>query len=226
VALAIGANTNGFGTGGGTQGTTGTISTQVTGSTFYVATMYGNVAGTVVWGDNFGNTYTRVGTEQNNSPQGLRCSLFVCENGAGGAGHQWTQAFADRFSAVSCFGWEVTGQALSGSLDVVAQGNDDSSPYSFPITTVNPAAIIFSIGRSATSSVTTTANGGFTLLDSNPTTTTCYVMYRIVSSAGAYDPAPTFSSNSSTAWITADFKESGGGGVPASITPSCIYIMP
>ena len=176
--------------------------------------MIGNVGGTSCWTDNFSNTYTQIGIEQNNSGQGIRCNLYACANGAGGAGHQWTQVFADRFSPMACYAFEVTGAALSGILDVVAQGNTGAT-FNFPVTTTNANDLVVSIFRGNSASGVITANGSFTLLDSAANTMTTGVMTRIVSATGTYDPAPTITLNSATCWITASFKEASTIAIPA-----------
>jgi hypothetical protein len=208
MSIALGTNTRGSGAGAGTQGTTGTITTQATGSAFLVATMIGNVVGTVCWTDNFGNTYTQVGTEQNNAGQGIRCNMYICANGAGGAGHQWTQAFADRFTTTACYAVEITGAATSSILDVVAQGNTGAT-FNFPITTTVANSAIFSICRFNPAG-TPTAHGSFTLLDSAANSFDTAIMYRLVTAAGAYDPVPTDTAANASAWITANFKEASG----------------
>lgn len=214
MSIALGTNTKGAGAGGGTQGTTGTITTQVSGSSFLVGTMCGNVAGTSCWSDNMGNTYTAVGTEQNNSGQGIRCQMYICNNGVGGAGHQWTQVFADRFTIAACYAVEITGAALTSILDVVAQGNT-TTPFNFPVTTVNANDMVVSIFRALPASAAITANGSFTLLDSAANSFTSGLMYRSVTAAGAYDPAPTIASGTASCWITASFKEASGIAIPA-----------
>lgn len=206
MSIAFGVNAKVLTAGAGTQGATSAVTTQATGSTFVQMMCYGNFAISGPFTDNFSNTYTQVGTEQQNVTQGFRCSMFYCTNGVGGANHVWTQPFADRFLVESFYVVEITGAATATSLDVVAQGNT-TTPFNFPQTITNANDALLSIIKYNATPGSNTANGGFAILDS--TTSTC-VYNRLTSATGAYDPAPTITTANASAWISASFKEASG----------------
>lgn len=207
MSIALGVNQKGIAAGGGTQGTTGTATTQATGSGIVCFQKYPNASTVSCWTDNYSNTYNSI-VLQANAPQGWKIEAYYAQNVAGGAGHFFTQLFADRFTSTTFYWAEITGGSLAALLDTFASGND-TTPFNSPLTTTFANTLVFSVFASNGGGVTT-ANGGFTLLDSNSGTSSA-VMYRNATSIATYDPAPTITTQTDDAWVTVSFKEAASG---------------
>lgn len=148
-----------------TSVTSGSVTTAATGSTFFISISESsshtfNTPPT----DSKSNTYTQLGTTQSSGGDAL--SIWKKENGAGGASHTVTIAWATAADPAVFFG-EVSG-VLAASIDTGSrvQGSDASSPYTVTSGTLAQAdelVVCFVSTDSFTNPAVFAESSGFTI---------------------------------------------------------------
>lgn len=222
MAIALGAHAKVTGSGVTTLTTPG-VTTQASGSSFYITISDTTLTTSV--SDSKSNSYTQVGSDQSNST-GLR--VFQCQNGTGGASHtatvNWTSGSGDPFV---CF-FEVTGAATSsydsGSLN---QGTNNDTLTVTTGTLAQAAELV--IATVSTNSSGASLPVGFTLIEEETNGGLYWpgeVCYKIVAATTAV--GATFISLGSTmvATIFGVKEASGGGGTTVSITGNASTLSP
>jgi|SRR5690349_18714142 len=119
--------------GAGASPTSGTLTTQATGSTIVVFVgWYDSGADITSVTDNKGNgNYTQIQSSiQYAGDTNFRAAMFYKQNAAGGSGHTVTANFDESADLAAIFFIEVTGGLTSGILDQNPAGNTDTTdPY-------------------------------------------------------------------------------------------------
>ena len=201
-------------TSGTPGGTAGSITTQVSNSSFVIVLRaYANNFTTVT--DTFSNTYSLQRAIQNTS-DGDWLAVYLCSSCTGGSGHKPSITVSGS-EMVSMGLFEITGGAAS-IVDVVSTGAfDTSSPFGDPVTSTNANDMILGLfgSNGAATTVTYTTGTGFTLFPSAGSTIgtnglSLGVSYQVVSSTGTYNPAFTVSSGIRGPCITLALKASTG----------------
>jgi hypothetical protein len=172
--------------------------------------------------DNKGNTYTQVGTEQSVS---LKTRLYVCENGAGGAGHTVTFTLS-----VADFITIFFGEAVGGVLDtaITAQGEDSSSPYTIAsgVPSQAESLVVAAIGTKGTGTITHTESSGFGVVDEvsdSGSFWTGAIATKTLSSAASQTISWTATNSTDTENLRAiGFKTVAASGPPTM--GRCIYV--
>lgn len=195
----------------------GPINTATTGSTF-VVTVNAYSGGVALSGvtDNMGNTYVEKGTGITLG-SGLY-QTFICENGAGGSGHQVTATFGGNNSPSVLF-FELLGLTTTPyDTGAFAQGTDTVSPFTVTSNTLAQAdsIAIALIGSDTGSNPATFAeNSGFTIIDqaSNGSQYWCSAAaYLVVSATTALTPSWTFTTGTGNAGLKIMAFAAAGGG--------------
>lgn len=204
MAIAVGASTSGSGSvSSATALASSSITSQASGSTFILGV---NVAysGAVFTPqtDSKGNTYTLLGTQQNNASDTYSTAWYICVNGTGGASH--TASFKTNLSSSGFIHFiEITGGQTSGIVDQTSGAAATGSPYSSPVTTTSPNELVLQF-VDYNNVTTATINGGFS---SVTTQTQNIICKRNVTSTGTYDAVTTGSGTSRANVLTASFIE-------------------
>src|SRR5690349_4202069 len=180
--------------GAGASPTSGSLTTQATGSTIVVFVgWYGNRTISSVT-DNKGNTYTQIQSSIQYSGDTLfRAAAFYKQNAAGGSGHTVTANFSGSADLAAIFFIEVTGGLTSGILDQNPAGNEDTTdPYTS--TTTGTTAQANELVLTCAQTYTTTAGpetldwsaNGYTALDaeSDPANWTGGSAKKVLSATG------------------------------------------
>lgn len=209
MAIALGSNAKGN-ISSASSGTTGAVTTQASGSTFYIAVFDANANLTV--SDSKGNTYTQVGTDQT-AGTGI-AQLWRCENGTGGTNHTFTVTFGAGTGDCAFYGGEITG-AATASFDQTAQALDGSSPFTVTTPTLSQAdeLILCLVGTDITA--TWAESTGFTIIDKEENTGLYWasaIAYKIVAATTAVTPSWTHGGAGDTALVVGTFKQASGGG--------------
>lgn len=144
--------------------TTAGVTTQVSGSSFCL--LIADDGTSVVPSDNKGNTanYFAIGTRFTGV---ANVSLWLCTNGAGGAGHTFTATSSGGSTDVQIYPVELTAGALASLVDVfpVTQWNDDvASPFtsnSATTTLANDLVLAFCITVTTSGTETLTFGNGY-----------------------------------------------------------------
>lgn len=212
MAIALGQHAVAS-TAGASSVTTGAVTTQASGSNFYLLISFrqGDTFNGV--SDSKGNTYTQVDTLADGG-YGWTISTYRCENGTGGSGHTATVTMGAT-TRIVCYFVEITGAVLSGATDQHSIAKDTSSPFDgTALTTTQANEILLGIVRSNdTVNTTITVNGGMTQLDIDATNTASVAFYRALSATGTYSPAATSSPGGTQAIVAMlSIKEASGGG--------------
>lgn len=171
--------------------TTPSVTTQASGSAFYVMIEYHS--GLTVTGvtDNKGNTYTKIGsTWTETSANGER---WYCANGVGGTGHTFTLTATGTAALMQLIVGEITTTNGNGvTLDQQTFQQTTGSPASSPtVTTTVPNEILMGAMQTHSGSGTASFAGAnsFTMLeqitDGLNDNAGC-IGYRLVSSTGSY----------------------------------------
>lgn len=190
--------------------TTGSATTQASGSSFLIPLRaYGDLYSAVT--DSFNNTYTFQGKKQNTS-DGDWLHLYLCQNGTGGASHK-PKVTVSGTELVSFGLFEVQG-AATASLDAVSAGVfDSSSPFGDALTTTNAADMVIGLfgSNGAAGTVTYTPGSGFSTFtgagSSIGTNGLSFgVAYQVVAATGTYNPAFTVSSGNRGPALTIALK--------------------
>lgn len=204
MAIGVGASTSGSGyVSSSTALTSSAVTTQASGSTFILGV---NVAysGAVFTPqtDSKGNTYTLLGTQQNNASDGYSTAWYICVNGVGGASH--TAGFKTNLSSTGFVHFiEITGGLTSGIVDQTSGAAATGSPYSSSVTTTFARELVLQF-VDFNNPTTATINGGFSSLTTQSQNIVCY---RLVTSTGTYDAVCTGTGTSRANVLTASFKE-------------------
>jgi hypothetical protein len=210
-----------LGISGSPTSTTGSVTTSASSSSFIIfANIFFGVLAAA--NDNKSNTYTRLGSIENTT-DGNQLDVWLCTNGAGGAGHKPT--VTGPFGTTATVGFiEITGAETSSVLDGVIQLIfDQASPFGADVTTANAHDLILGIFGSSIGPVTYTAGSGFTLVTA-ASGNEVGVAKRLVTSTGTYNPAFTLSSGSRGPAATIAFKDFGSGGAGATSKPNFLLL--
>lgn len=148
--------------------TTPAVTSQASGSNFYVAGFSSNPAAAASpVTDSFGNVYSPIGVTVGFNGGFKHAYLFGCENGVGGAGHTFTYTLTTG-GTLELFAVEVTGALLSGAVDNFSGLNVTGAPYNgTPVsaTNVNELLLVFA-GSQCSAGGIITDNNGAGILDS------------------------------------------------------------
>lgn len=202
--IRIGATASYVSAGSGATASTNAVNTQASGSSFIFSLMTGSGVSKSAPTDNYGNTYSKI-AEVRDTVQGTQVQLWYVMNGAGGPGHTWTQAFADRFSPDTASVTEIIGGATSGLLDAVNFGTVSGNPDSMPVTTLSDKTLILTTlaGNNTGGGSPQNQFGKLFAVNTN------MVLAYTATVKGTFDPNPTFVSANGFSFITASFKELG-----------------
>lgn len=187
------------------------VATTASGSTFVIVVL--NDTGVTVSSvsDNKGNTYTQIGTTQQNFGYNGACSMYRCENGVGGSGHTATANFSSNASFPSIYFVELVG-VTTASFDVTAQNNDNASPFTVTTPTLSQAneIVIAIVGtNSPDNPITYAESTGFSLIEQQTNASSSYVgyfAYKVVAATGAVTPSFTASNGTQSVVFAATFK--------------------
>lgn len=195
VVPLLGAHTLAYDalTTGSSPKTTGSITTQASGSTILVGVAWGELATNInTPTDSKGNTYTQVGTSHtytNWLTSGT--TLYRCFNATGGAGH--TVSVTKTGYATDEVTLTVV-EVKNGGVIQDAQWSEVLEPSTLTspnVTTTGPAVLVaWWYGDDGTGPHTASANNGFTVIDSLLSVGSviqCAVAVREVSAAGTYN---------------------------------------
>lgn len=206
--------------------TSGNLTTQATGSCFIIAAAV-DVGEFSSLADSKGNTYVRVGTLQSFDSSGADMHVFYCENGVGGAAHNWTIDVTGVSEPISGVVLEVTGGVLSGILDQSGQRNDTASPFTLTsgltTTQANELLVAIMAGNSGSASATHAESTGFSIASevvNGASVWTLAIAYRNVTATGTYNCSFTEAGGTNAGVFLLTFKELGAGGGNTTITPS------
>lgn len=222
MTIAIGKSTAASGsTSTSTALTTSAVTTQATGSTFVIFCIAMGQSGTTFQSitDSKGNTYTLRGTQQNNASDLTSMAMYECVNGSGGASHTASFKTATSLGSSQIHFIEITGGKTAGIDDQTNGVAAVNSPYACPVTTTQPNELVLNANIGNTNTITFTANGGFSNLTSTSWSATCY---RVVTTTGTYDPAPTITGSSRSSVITASFIQDAAGGGTVIMGQACL----
>ena len=208
MAIAVGAYqySNPQPSGASPYTTTG-ITTAASGSSFLVVTFitgYGYTSPATVTGDNKGNTYTQLGSNQ--SIAGTQMAVYFA-TGSGGSGH--TLTIGGGFSSIftlSVHFVEITGGTATSPVDVQTITTDTTSPWNAQVTTTvaNDLVLAFIANDGGTSP--NYSASGWTALNTWATANSAGG-YKSAASAGNYDPAWTAGAGTNAALATVAIKE-------------------
>lgn len=213
-------------TSGTPASTTGSATTQASGSSFVIVLRsYGDNYTTVT--DTFSNTYTLQRKIQNTSDTDWM-HIYLCSNGSGGAGHKPTLTTSSTQQTIIGL-HEITGGAAA-ILDLVSTGAfDQSSPFGDSVTSTNAADMIVGYfgSNGAATTVTYTPGAGFSTFTSAGFNTgtdglSFGVAYQVVAATGTYNPAFTVSSGIRGPAITLALKAAAGGGGDTLMGQICL----
>lgn len=191
MSLAAGANTA-VAVAKTHTATTSGITTQASGSGFWLAVGWHSGATPVTPTDNKGNTYVQCGSTLNDGT--YYWARYFCANGVGGSGHTFTFTTTGTASLIQILVQEVTTTNGKGViLGQSAQQELNAAPFVSPsVTTTIANEILIGgfLGHMASGTASFTANSGFTLgatiLDGN-TDNSSAVEYKVVSATGSYN---------------------------------------
>jgi hypothetical protein len=228
AAISLGASHHGA-VGSGTSATTTGVTTQATGSGFWISVGLNN-GRTYTVADNKSNTYTPLAAEFDWNSAGSSIRGYYVENGAGGAGHTATVTVsAGGATGITIFFAEILGGLTSGLLDgTPLQNEDTASPFTssaFTNAQADELLIAMFIGDSGSNPATHTPGNSFVtatncdVTDGTQFYTGC-LMSRVVSSIAAYNTTLTETGAGRGATLIAGFKAAAGGGGGAGIDPN------
>lgn len=228
MSADIGAFSPGAFSGAATVPTVGQL-TQVSGSSFAIVVFDDATSRSVA--DNKGNTlnYTLVGTTFSGI---ANCSLFLCRNGVGGAGHIATASSAGGSSDIEAYLFEILSADITAALvDAISspQWKDEvhsaATPYlSNNITSVAAGDLLVAIIATVTHSGTETLtwNNSFTqvVADGDSTHFSSGIGKRVNVAAGTYNSSVSSAGGGTDEAISmvVAFK-SAAAGPPANTAP-------
>lgn len=168
------------------------ISTNATGSAFFMFVIGFGGGLTFSVSDNQGNTanYVQQGTTSNDSADGISTAAFLCVNGAGGSNHIFSASASASVGGLNLYALEITGAATSSAVDQVNGCNTGflGNPGSNSVTTTQAADLILGVLQNNSNTVTSfTPGSGFTTINSRTFDGSCLVG-QVVSSTGTWDP--------------------------------------
>jgi len=202
--------------------TTSGVATQASGSGIYLAYSFTATSTFSSIGDNKGNSYQRVGSEQTDVGGSLKSGVFYCPNAAGGSGHTATLTVTGSAGLLLSIVELKTTNGAGILVDQATQGTDDTSAYTSPnITTTiaNEILTAYTGEDSSFSTVNHTAGNSFVLQveDTDTAIWTGAVGTRVVSSTGTYNSSWTMTGTiNHTNQHIASFSEVAGGVLPPS----------
>ena len=214
MTIAIGASVYTTGSYSGTTLTSAAQTTQATGSTFVIGAYCYTASVTFTMSDSKSNAYSLLGSQQNNTSDGISLAWYACVNGAGGSGHTFN-IDCSVHTALFWYGIEIVGGGLTSGIVDQTYGNTGflGNPTPGPVTTTQANELILSLFTNNGTAITITPGNSFGTLLSDADSA---LMYRVVSSTGTYDPSVSFApSGGRTQIITASFQAAAGG--PAQV---------
>lgn len=206
MTISVGGHAKGFTTSSNTTCTTGSFTSQASGSTFSVSVGWYGTAITPTISDNKGNTYSQVGSTVAFSGDALaQQALFECVNGAGGSGHTVTATYLTAADVITLFANEVLGALTVSPRDRAPGGNQDTtSPYLSALTgttaQADELALAYGWTYTTTSPEALTWGNSFTAIDAQDSNYTGGCSSRVLTAVGDYQSS---------------FTSSGGGIDPA-----------
>lgn len=139
-----------------TSATSSAITTQASGSDFYVIFAESSAIDNGVT-DSFGNTYTKqtLTPAASSSFGQIIGSVWVCLGGTGGSGHTFTAAWSSGSIIATIMAGEIKGALTSSAIDLlVGNGTNTGTSTSVPVsqgttTSANEFVVSFALGSSA-----------------------------------------------------------------------------
>lgn len=217
MTIAVGASVYTTGNYSGTTLASASQTTQASGSTFVIGAYCYAANVTFTMSDSKGNAYSLLGTQQNNTSDGISLAWYACVNGSGGSGHTFN-IDCSVHTTLYWYGLEIKGGLTSGIVDQT-YGNTGllGDPTPGPVTTTQPNELVASLFTNNGTAIAITPGNSFATLQSDADSA---LMCRVVSSAGTYDPSVSFTpSGGRTQILTASFIAAASGGtlpVPSS----------
>lgn len=178
MPIAVGGSIWTPGTNASSTATSGTITSQASGSLFVlVATckLSSVAANPTSVSDSKGNTYS-IGKQQTGAFGGVNVSMYHCFNGTGGAGHTATSNYSVNQESLQVALIEFTGLG-AGSLDLSAGGENTTTTSPFTVssltTTVPNELVINAYASFSGNGITITDSGsGFSIIVKNQASST------------------------------------------------------
>lgn len=179
--------------------TTGAVTTQASGSSFFIFVGFqGSTTPTV--SDSKSNSYTQVGSTVLYADSSGGAAVFKCENGAGGSGHTASCSLPGDFKEIAFL--EVVGAVTSGIVDRAPAGNDaTTSPYTSNSTgttvQADELAVSWAVPADADGTETRTWGNSFVELEGEPDAHIGFtggLATRSLSATGSYQSSLTITS--------------------------------
>lgn len=203
--------------------TTGSGTSSVSGSTFLIGVSWDATTSISSVSDSKSNTYTAVGTPQNDGGAGSggNHQFYVCENGTGGTSHTATVNFSGTAYPTAHL-IEITG-AATPVQDIAVQTQDAGTPFTASTGTLAQAnEVIVALCGANIGSAGAYASSNFTILSQENDVSQYWgsaVASLVVSSTSSVTPSFTRTNSSGAAAVLAiSFYEDAGG--EAAISPA------
>ena len=203
--------------------TTGSGTSSVSGSTFLIGVSWDATTSISSVSDSKSNTYTAVGTPQNDGGAGSggNHQFYVCENGTGGTSHTATVNFSGTAYPTAHL-IEITG-AATPVQDIAVQTQDAGTPFTVSTGTLAQAnEVIVALCGANIGSAGAYASSNFTILSQENDVSQYWgsaVASLVVSSTSSVTPSFTRTNSSGAAAVLAiSFYEEAGG--EAAISPA------
>ncbi len=210
-----------FNTTGASSVTSGTVTTQASGSTFIIATQCISTNTINTPTDSKGNTYVSMGSAQNFYIGGGHCQLFSCVNGVGGAGHTFTTSMNVSGFMVSYFLEALNVDTTSPIEAYAVTAGDSVSPYETTsgTTTSTDELLVSYIAENGSGTASYVESSGFTVNAQQSDETLNYsgaIGSRVVSSTGTWTPSWTRTGANGGTVFVFGLKGAVGGGVTST----------
>ncbi|MBP8176630.1 MAG: hypothetical protein KAX77_02595 [Xanthomonadales bacterium] len=202
--------------------TTGSGTSTVSGSSFLIAVSWDAGVTISSVSDSKSNTYTAVGTPQNDGGAGSggNHQFYVCENGTGGSSHTATVNFSGTaYPTVHLI--EITGASAAPEQDIAVQTQDAGTPFTHATGTLAQAnEVIVAMCGANIGSAGAYASSNFTILSDENDVSQYWgsaVAKLVVSSTSSVTPSFTRTNSSGAAAVLAiSFFETASG--PSTIS--------
>lgn len=214
MALGVGVSvSSGYSSANST--TTGSVTTQATGSILIIAVVWEPNSTPPTISDSKGNSYSLIGSVRQASAYPSYIGFWRCENATGGASHTFTGAKSNGYCSI--FAMEITGGATSSALDQnTGAASDTATPVtSGSITTTTADQILIGfVGGLCSANTAYTANNSFTKIQELTSVAEWQgcLSYRIVTGTGTYETSTAVTNLTSFGGLIASFKALAAAG--------------
>jgi len=206
VTIAIGQTVSAHAAAAVTSKTTGSVTTNASGSGFVIVMHSGSSTPSV--SDSFGNTYVQIGSTQQYNFSNRWGAIFYCAKGTGGAGHTATGSSGGGAVDISVYLIEITTTNGFGvTLDQASQiASSTLHTTAISTTNANEAIIAAFCGASTNAAATHTVSGGSFAIGGN---------LDLTNGASSFDSTGCVATevvSSTQSSLTATFTEVGNSG--------------